>query len=113
VRRAVDYAHLLGKVIRMERDNLEDDDTQTDGMEAILVAVYDITTADGQRGVVFQGDYGMGWTVWDHQADDWHFAITLHEPTMRDFSWHGRVVPQTFGMAQRLKREAEARNERH
>ena len=98
MKRAIDYAHLIDKYIRMERDDPIEGPSYH-GMEALVIAVWDITTADGKRGVEICGDEGFGYTVWEHEANEWHFAVAASENYMRDM-W-GRV-PQTCGTARRL-----------
>lgn len=104
MKRAVDYAHLVGKYIRMECDDL-DEPTRSHGMECLVVGVFDMTNAEGRPSVVIVGDYGMTYTIaWDRQ-DDWHFAVFDTEANMHNFSKYGAAIPQTFGMSRRRKVE--------
>jgi hypothetical protein len=99
MRRAIDYAHLIGKYIRMERDD-PIEGPAFHGMEAFIVAVWDFTAPDGRRGVEICGDEGFGYAIWEAEEEEWHFAIAANEPAMRDM-W-GRI-PQTFGTAQKVR----------
>lgn len=84
----------------MELDDLEDP-TKSHGMECVVTAVWDITTKDGKRGIEIMGDYGMGYTIWDHDQDDWHFAIFDNGENLNDVAkW--QHIPQTFNTARRL-----------
>lgn len=102
MRRAIDYAHLIGKYVRMECDNLSDP-TTIDGMEALVVGVWDMTGVNGRRSMVIAGDEGMGCTITEDREDDWHIAVFDTEKHLRSYEKWGRV-PQTFGAAQKLTR---------
>ena len=65
MKRAIDYAHLIGKYIRMERDDPIEGPAYH-GMAALVVAVWDFTAPDGRRGVEICGDEGFGYAIWEH-----------------------------------------------
>lgn len=101
MKRAIDYAHLVGKAIRMERDSVADDDPdKSHGMQCVVMGVWDVTTSDGKRAVEIVADYGYGYTIREGEEEDWHFAVFDTTENLDDCGKWNRV-PQTFSMSRK------------
>lgn len=78
--KAVEFAGLVGKYVRMERRATKEErdrgEGETIGMSALIAEVRD----DGgfEDAVAIIGDYGMGFTV--YPGENWDFKIYHAEP---------------------------------
>lgn len=101
MKRAIDYAYLVGKAIRMAKDGLYHDTAPVageHGMQCVVTGVWDVTMRDGKRGVNITGDYGMGYFIRENEEDDWHFAVFDSEENLEACGkWN--LLPQTYGMS--------------
>lgn len=96
MKRAIDYAHLVGKYVRMERPPVEVEwleerssrggDVPADwtvGAEGTVSAVWDSNTRVGGPAVEVMMDYGMGFAIFPEDQDDWTFRIADTRETMK------------------------------
>lgn len=84
---AAEYAHLVGKYVRMER-NAEPGDIEfeagTDvGMECTVAYVRD-AVEEMEDAVEIMGDYGMGYVIYP-QRHDWRFTIWASEEARKEW----------------------------
>jgi hypothetical protein len=82
---ALQYAGLIGKYIRMERDATPDElmltDETTVGMECVVTSVIDI-----EGGVEIRGETHEVWTVTQHDAPLWRWHIWDSETVRREYA---------------------------
>lgn len=99
--RAVDYAHLVGRYVRMERAPASDEeraligDADTIGMECVVAQVNDLDV-----GVEIVADYGYGFIITSRDADDWCWHVWPDKETRELFATrapmgvrHGESIP--------------------
>lgn len=84
---AADYAHLVGKYVRMER-YAEPGDSEfeagTDvGMECTVAYVRD-PVEEMEEAVEIMGDYGMGYVIYPLRHE-WRFTIWASQETRESF----------------------------
>jgi len=94
-RTAVDYSHLVGKYVRMERpaDEVELRERQavlsdtpddfTVGAEGTVAAVWDSNKRVGGPAVEVMMDYGMGYPIFASAQDEWTFIIVDSPETLK------------------------------
>lgn len=87
-RTAIDYAHLVGRYIRMERPATEaelakDPGTKNQGMETQVECVADALAPDGGPIVNIWGDEGMGYPIYPDET--WSFSVWPDERVRRGY----------------------------
>jgi len=91
IRRAIDYAHLVGKYVRLERPANEKEierakrvgvDQDTVGGEGFVAGVWD-SPHGLESAVEVMMDYGMGVTIRASEQDAWRIFVTDGMETMR------------------------------
>lgn len=78
--KAIHYAALVGKYVRIERD-VEAEDGVPEGMECTVLLVRDMS--DG--GVMIMADYGHAFVIPDDStADEWKFSVWPNEALAKE-----------------------------
>jgi hypothetical protein len=85
---ALQYAVLIGKYIRMERDATPDElllvDEPTVGMECVVTSVIDVPD-----GVEIRGETHEVWTITQRDAHLWRWHVWDSEMVRRDYKYRG------------------------
>lgn len=90
--RAVDYAHLAGKYVRMERVPLEGEVVAHDGTIGMECTVAEVS--DVHDGVLICSDYGYAFKVTADDAHLWRWHIWSDERTRNIFAANPRPSGQ-------------------